>query len=207
MSRRAKQRQSPLILLVFLVVVLLACRSITVNNTALTPAPIVLTQQIGFDFSQQIPSAPKGDTSARRHLFLHEYPMPAHGFITGITYLNDSDKAVETFDLLILRPNEDGWKVTYRISLSDDMPATQTGTTVVNLPSPWSVQKNDIFAHWQNIANGAIPLNVDNETLEGVSVGQYGFPPSTVEVGEQIGIDGFSGQRDYFINVVFSTNP
>ena len=114
---------------------------------------------------------------------------------------------METFDLLVLRPNDDGWKVIYRINLSDDTPPTQTGTTVVNLPSPWAVQKNDVFAHWQDGPHGAIPLNIDNESVDGFSVGQDGFQSSEVEVGQQIGINGFNGQRDYFINVVFSTNP
>jgi len=186
-----------------------ACRSITItiDNNSPASTSVVSTQQIGFNFSEQVPSAPKGDTSARRHLFLHEYSMPSNGFVTGIIYLNDSDKAVETFDLLILRPNDDGWKVIYRINLSDDMPPTQTGTTIVNLPSPLAVQKNDIFGHWQDTPNGAIPLNLDNKSVDGFSVGQYGFQFSEVEVGQQIGIDGFNGQRDYFINVVFSTNP
>jgi len=208
MNRQARKTQLPRILFAFLLVSSFACRSVTITMDNSSPASesVVSTQQIGFDFSEQIPSSPKGDTSARRHLFLHEYPMPSNGFVTGIIFCNDSDKAVETFDLLLLRPNDDGWKVMYRISLSDDTPPSQTGTTVVNLPSPWAVQKNDILAHWQDSPNGAIPLNIDNETVDGFSVGQYGFQSSDVEVGQEIGINGFNGPRDYFINVVFSTN-
>jgi len=133
--------------------------------------------------------------------------MPSNGSVTGVIYSNDSDKTVETFGLLILRPDNDGWQVIYRINLSDDIPPTQTGNTVVNLPSPLAVQKGDIFAHWQDSPNGAIPLNIDNESVDGFSVGQYGFQSSEVEVGQQIGIEGFNGHRDYFINVIFSTNP
>lgn len=121
-------------------------------------------------------------------------------------YLNDSDKAVEQFDLLILRPNDDGWKVVYRIRVSDDSPPAQTGTTVVKLPSPLTVQANDIFAHWQDTPNGAIPLNIDEASMDGFSVGQYGFQSSDVAVGQQIDLNGFIGERDYFINLVFSSD-
>ncbi len=209
MNHQARKAYSPIILFASSIVLSLACRSVTISIDSNSPTSesVTYTQKIGFDFSGQVPSSPKGDTSARRHLFLHEYSMLANGFINGIIYLNDSDKAVETFDLLILRPNDDGWQVIYRINLSDDTPPAQTGTTVVNLPSPLAVRKGDIFAHWQDNPNGAIPLNIDNESVDGFSVGQYGFQSSEVEVGQQIDIDGFNGHRDYFINVVFSTNP
>jgi hypothetical protein len=209
MNRQTRKAQPPLIFFAFLMALSFACRSvtITIDNNSPASESVVSTQQIGFDFSQQVPSSPKGDISARRHLFLHEYSMPSNGFVTGIIFFNDSDKAVETFDLLVLRPNDDGWKVIYRINLSDDTPPTQTGTTAVNLSSPLAVQKNDVFAHWQDRPHGAIPLNIDNESVDGFSVGQDDFQSSEVEVGQQIGINGFNGQRDYFINVVFSTNP
>ncbi len=132
--------------------------------------------------------------------------MPSDGFINGIIYLNDSDKAIEQFDLLILRPNNNGWKVIYRMNVSDDSPPVQTGTTVVKLSAPITVQKNDIFAHWQDTPNGAIPLNTDDASVDGFSVGQYGFQSSQVEVGQQIDINGFLGERDYFIDLMFSTN-
>ncbi|MCC6568260.1 MAG: hypothetical protein IT315_03385 [Anaerolineales bacterium] len=201
-------RKAPILLFTFLIVVSLACSSITIaiDGNSSTPQPVLQTRQIGFDFSGQIPSSPKGDSSARRHLFLHEYSMPSDGFINGIIYLNDSDKAVEQFDLLILRPNNNGWKVIYRIQMSDDSPPAQTGTVVVKLPAPLTVQKNDIFAHWQDSPNGAIPLNIDDASVDGFSVGQYGFQSSQVDVGQQIDINGFIGERDYFINLVFSTN-
>lgn len=201
-------RKAPILFFIFLIVLSLACSSITLanDNNSPTPQPVLQTRQIGFDFSGQVPSAPKGDSSARRHLFLHEYAMPSDGFINGIMYLNDSDKAVEQFDLLILRPNDDGWKVVYRIRVSDDSPPAQTGTTVVKLPSPLTVQTNDIFAHWQDTPNGAIPLNIDEASMDGFSVGQYGFQSSDVAVGQQIDLNGFIGERDYFINLVFSSD-
>jgi len=209
MNCQVRKAYPLVVIFAFLIVLLLACRSVTISidNNAPAPASIPHAQQIGFDFTEQVPSSPKGDTSARRHLFLHEYSMPSNGFVTGVIYLNDNDKAIETFDLLILRPNDDGWQVIYRMNLSDDIPPAQTGTTVINLPSAWAVQKGDIFAHWQDNPNGAIPLNIDDESVDGFSVGQYGFQSSEVEIGQQIGIDRFNGHRDYFINVIFSTNP
>ncbi len=111
------------------------------------------------------------------------------------------------FDLLILRPTENRWQVLYRVRMSDDTPPTQTGMTVVPLPAPLAVQKGDIFAHWQDGLSGAIPLNLDDKSVDGLSAGQYGFQSSEVEVGQLIGREGFSGHRDYFINLVFSTNP
>ncbi|HMR98702.1 MAG TPA: hypothetical protein PKE62_05540 [Anaerolineales bacterium] len=201
-------RKTPPLFFTFLIVLSLACSDITISveNTPPTPETSAKTRQIGFDLSGQIPSSPKGDSSARRHLFLHEYAMPSDGFINGIIYLNDSDKAIEQFDLLILRPNNNGWKVIYRMNVSDDSPPVQTGTTVVKLSAPITVQKNDIFAHWQDTPNGAIPLNTDDASVDGFSVGQYGFQSSQVEVGQQIDINGFLGERDYFIDLMFSTN-
>lgn len=201
-------RKTPRIFITCLIILALACSSVTIaiDGNSPTPQPVLQTRQIGFDFSGQVPSSPKGDTSARRHLFLHEYSMPSDGFINGIIYLNDSDKAIEQFDLLILRPNNNGWKVIYRMNVSDDSPPVQTGTTVVKLSAPITVQKNDIFAHWQDTPNGAIPLNTDDASVDGFSVGQYGFQSSQVEVGQQIDINGFLGERDYFIDLMFSTN-
>jgi hypothetical protein len=209
MNRQTRNAQSPLIFFAILIVLSFACSGIPLTMDSNSPAchSVVSTQHIGFNFLEQVPSSPKGDISARHHLFLHEYSMPSNGFVTGIIFCNDSDMAVETFDLLLLRPNDDGWQVIHRINLSDDTSPAQTGTTVVDLPSPWAVQKNDVFAHWQNNPNGAIPLNIDNGLVDGFSVGQSDFQSSDVEVGQQIGIDGFNGQRDYFINVMFSTNP
>lgn len=209
MYRQVRQRKPPLIILVLLTVLLLACRGLTntANGKSLAREATPSIQRIGFDFSEQIPSSPEGDISAAHHLFIHKYPIPFDGFITGLVYLNDSDKVPETFDLLILRPHNGNWTVIFRITLSDDTPPAQTGITLVNLPYPLPVQKGDIFAHWQHKARGAIPLNTDESSVDGFSAGQHGFQSSDVEVGERIKANGFSGQRDYFINLIFSTNP
>ena len=90
MNRQARKAQPPLIFFAFLMVLSFACRSvtITIDNNSPASESVVSTQQIGFDFSQQVPSSPKGDISARRHLFLHEYSMPSNGSVTGIIFFN-----------------------------------------------------------------------------------------------------------------------
>ena len=195
--------------LFFLTVFSLSCSSITiaVDREYPTAKSSMPTQQIGFDFASQSPALPEGDASAPLHLFLHKYHVPNNGFITGVAYLNDSDTTLESFDLLMLRPDNKAWKVIYRINLSDDSPPAKTGITVLTLPSPLFVQKNDLFAHWQYEADGAIPLNAENASFDGLSMGQYGFRSADVEIGQRIDTDGFSGQRDYFINIIFTTTP
>jgi hypothetical protein len=203
------QQRMPIIKLLFLAAFSLSCSSITiaVDREQPTAESSMSTQQIGFDFASQSPALPEGDASAPLHLFLHKYQVPNNGFITGVAYLNDRDTASESFDLLILRPDNKDWKVVYRINLSDDSPPAKTGITVLTLPTPLSVQKNDIFAHWQYEADGAIPLNAENASFDGFSMGQYGFRSADVEIGQRIHKEGFSGQRDYFINIIFTTTP
>jgi len=208
MNGQLKQTRR-LIKLFLFAVFSLSCSSITiaVDREHPTAESVMPTQQIGFDFAGQTPAFPEGDASASLHLFLHKYHAPNNGLVSGVIYLNDSDTISESFDLLILRPDNKGWKVIHRINLSDDSPPAKTGITVLTLPSPLSVQKNDIFAHWQTEADGAIPLNVDNASFDGFSVGQYGFRSADIEIGQHINRDGFSGQRDYFINIFFMTTP
>lgn len=194
-------------LLLFLAILSLSCSSITIALKPPTAEPFIPAGQIGFDYASQTPASPDGDGSAPLHLFLHKYRAPSDGFITAVAYLNDGDTVSESFDLLILRPDNNRWKVIYRITLSDDHPSAKTGITMSTLPSPFPVQKNDIFAHWQYEADGAIPLNTDNEVLDGFSVGQYDFRSADVEIGQSINKEGFSGQRDYFINLIFTTAP
>jgi hypothetical protein len=209
MNHQQKQIKLTFILLLSLATLSLACSSITiaVDRDSPTSEPVSSVQQVGFDFINQAPAWPEGDTAAGRHLFLHKYPIPASGFIIGAAYLNDSDSVSESFDLLVLHPDDKGWTVIYRLNLSDDIPPAKTGISVVNLPYPLPVQKNDIFAHWQYDAGGAIPLNSDDRSFDGFSAGQYGFQSSEIEVGQRIDGGGFNGQRDYFVNVIFSTDP
>jgi hypothetical protein len=72
-------------------------------------------EPIGFNFLNQHPKGPAGDSGAPDHVFIHRYPMPADGLITGVTFVNDSDpngiEIPEFMDLLILRSVKNGFEV------------------------------------------------------------------------------------------------
>lgn len=159
---------------------------------------------VGFDFREHIPESPAGDRAAPNHLFVHLYPMPARGIITRVTYLNDKDKVPETITLLILRPAGEGWRVIHRVTLTDDIPPATQGISTVTPVYPLSVEAGDVFAHWQSgdSPTGPIPLNLDSAAIEGHSMGKFGFQATDLQVGQLIVNTGFSGQRDYFINVI-----
>jgi hypothetical protein len=164
--------------------------------------------KVGFDFTNQAPEGPAGDATATSHLFVHRYPVPGAGFVTGVTYLNDreldSAEIPEAITLLILRPVAQGWKVVYNVPLpADDAPSAGIGTTILKLEPPLPVEKGDIFAHWQAGATGPIPLNYEDAVMDGLSAGQYGFKPGDLQAGQFIRDAGFSGRRDYFIDLLF----
>jgi hypothetical protein len=161
-------------------------------------------QVIGFEFFNQEPGIPTGDRSASTHLFIHKYPFPSDGIVTGVTFLNDSDGGAEMFTLLILRPTSEGWEVIHRVDIeADDMPVSKTGMTTVSFGVALDVKKGDIFAHWQPDDTGPIPMNEENEAVEGLSFGKVGFQSEDVEEGNIISKQGFSGGRDYFITLNF----
>lgn len=167
-----------------------------------------LQRQIGFNFADRKPSNPDGDLGAQSHLFVHKYPLPADGFITGIAYLNDSDEAPENITLLILRPANGEWKVIHRVDFSaDDSPAAKTGMTISMFGVPLAVKQGDMFAHWQADQTGPIPLNLENSAFDGSSFGQFGFSTEEIEEGRIISNQNFSGGRDYFINLIFEETP
>jgi hypothetical protein len=165
---------------------------------------------IGFDFAGRTPDSPQGDTAAPTHLFIHDYPIPGPGFITGVRYRNDTTgdpTGPEAISVLVLRPEGGGWRVIHRIDLPDSaFRHGASGDTTFMLPAPLPVQANDILAHWQYQGPGPIPPNVRNH-VDGVSHGQFGFNSSDVDVGKFIVNAGFTGQRDYFINLIFTPAP
>jgi len=169
--------------------------------------------QIGFDFTNRTPEGSAGDDAAPNHLFVHNYPFPSTGYITGVIYLNDkelfgSPEVSEPITLLILRPVADGWMVIHRFKILDDeSPPTKGGITTFKLESPLPVEKGDIFAHWQLEASaGSIPLNGDKTSIDGLSSGDFGFNSEDIEEGKVIS-GRFTGRRDYFINVIFQPIP
>jgi hypothetical protein len=132
--------------------------------------------------------------------------MPEDGLITGVIYLNDTDEVSEIIDLLILRSVSGGWEVIYRIELpADDRPPVIRGISTLELDPALSVKKGDVFAHWQPEARptGPIPMNLASAFIDGFSVGEFGFSSSEVQVGEIISDNGFTGRRDYSMNIIF----
>jgi hypothetical protein len=48
---------------------------------------------VGFNFPGRTPQDAAGDRGASTYLFVHQYPMPAAGFVSGVTFLNDREDA------------------------------------------------------------------------------------------------------------------
>ncbi len=196
--------KTPLLTLAFLV--LLACRVLAPSSRPQIDRNS--PQAIGFDFSGQSPAAQTGDRSAATHVFVHKYPFPSSGYITGVTFLNDSDGGAEPFSLLVLRPVSGGWEVVHRIDIEgDDLPPAKTGMTSIHFGNPLEVHRGDLFAHWQPDDTGPIPMNDENSSVEGLSFGKVGFHSEDIEEGQVIPNQGFSGGRDYFINLIFEETP
>jgi hypothetical protein len=165
---------------------------------------------VGFNFSGLIPEYPDGDGGAQNHLFIHSYEMPYDGFVTSATFRNDADSGVQPISLLILRPftdsiNGDGWKVVYRVEMEASVFYEVAGDTTWMLPAPLAVEQRDIFAHWQAQGPGPIPLNVYGTGLSNGQFGYYGI--WEIDPGDFIKNDGFTGGRDYFINLNLSPVP
>ena len=195
-----------LLLLPLSLLFLLACSSLVSVGQPLTDGTAL--QSIGFDFSGQTPQTPTGDRSAATHLFVHKYSFPSTGYVTGVTFLNDSDGGAEPFTLLILRPVSDGWQVIHRVDIGgDDLPPAKTGITSIRFGIPLEVHRGDLFAHWQRDDTGPIPMNDENSSVEGLSFGKVGFHSENIEEGQFILNQGFSGGRDYFINLIFEATP
>jgi hypothetical protein len=196
-----------LLLLPISLLFLLACTMVSVGQPQ-TQTDLNTPQAIGFDFSEATPQTPTGDRSAATHLFVHKYPFPSTGYVTGVTFLNDSDGGAEPFTLLILRPVSDGWQVIHRVDIEgDDLPPAKTGITTIRLGIPLEVHRGDLFAHWQPDDTGPIPMNDENSSVEGLSFGKVGFHSENVEEGQFILNQGFSGGRDYFIDLMFEATP
>jgi hypothetical protein len=190
-------------LLLFL---LLACNVMTSTSPLQTEEHS--QHSIGFDFSGHEPSIATGDMSAPTHLFVHKYPFPSDGFVTSVTLLNDSDDWPEPFTLLILRPIVGGWKVIHRVNIGeDDQPSANTGLTTIYFGTPLEIKKGDMFAHWQFGGTGPIPLNDDTSSIDGLSFGKFGLSSADIEEGQVLSNQGYSGGRDYFINLSFEATP
>mgnify|MGYP006297787865 CR=1 FL=1 len=170
------------------------------DDSAITTVPV------GFEFAGGGFQSLEGDHGAPDHLFLHKYPMPSEGVITGMIFLADSDEVPEIISVLILRPVDEGWKIIHNVPIpDDDLPAKKRGLVTYTFKAAFPVNEGDIFAHWQPGARptGPIPLNVDETSLEGRSSGKAGFNKSDLEVGLIVSERGFTGARDYAVNLIF----
>lgn len=181
----------------------LSCNELT--GTSPSPTPQTITEQfIGYDFKEATASFPGGDEAAPTHLFIHKYPMPGDGYVTGLILQNDADVLEEGFSLLILRLNQGEWEVVHRVDADeDDQPAATTGISTIDFGESLPVREGDIFAHWQAGDTGPIPMNTEETAFEGFSFGKFGFNSADIEVGQVIPNNGFSGGRDYFVNLIF----
>ena len=196
--------KTKILLLTLSFLFLLACNILAPINQLQTDTP----RAVGFDFSGRTPHASTGDRSAATHLFVHKYSFSSTGYVTGITFLNDSDGGTEPFTLLILRPVSGGWEVIHRVDIEgEDMPPAKTGITTIYFGIPLNVKRGDLFAHWQPDDTGPIPLNDENLSEEGLSFGKVGFHTEDIEEGQFILNQDFSGGRDYFINLIFEAAP
>ena len=209
--RRNNSTISIILVTIFVMFCLGGCITAVFGTSILTAFNLLNSESyVGFDTSGQVPKVPSGDISAATHVFIHQYPFPNDGWMTGIEYLNDSEAArfeqSERIYILILRPENNQYHIINRIALMpDDQIPQWDGTTKIRFPKPVVVQAGDVFAHWQpdGQAGGPIPLNQDDNSIDGLSNGQAGFLLEDIEIGKIIIPGGFSGKRDYFIRATF----
>jgi hypothetical protein len=167
---------------------------------------------IGFNFTGRTAQFPMGDIGAGRTLFIHHYPVPQSGHVIGFKYSNDYENGnpekQEEIVLLLLRPEINDWSIFYRYETVDDNPVRTEGVTTVLFPLPVAVERGDIFATYQPDLNssGAIPMNSDQKCVEGKSSGRFGFDDDQIQVNLKIQNQGFTGCRDYFIDLLFVPN-
>lgn len=168
------------------------------------------SQLIGFDYSNKVPEQTSGDTAAASHIFIHNYPFPSDGWLTGITYLNDSEmgniEQQEEIFILVLRPENRIFRIVYRQEIMmDDLLQEVSGVTRVVFPQPLKVKKGDLLAHWQptNQTGGPIPLNLDEDAGLGFTSGKASFQFEDTSAGKTIDPEGFSGCRNYFLQAIF----
>jgi len=205
---QSRHLKSTFALVVLFGVISLACNALSFRTQDVETSE--RTEPIGFNFTHFIPEFPEGDKDAPNHVFIHRYPMPDDGLITGVIYLNDTDEVSETITLLILRPSSDGWEVIHCVALlGDDLPPATTGLAMLELKPSLAVKQGDIFAHWQpeTRPTGPIPLSLDSTSVDGLSTGKFGFNLVDIEVGQIIPDSGFTGRRDYLMDVIFKPIP
>ncbi len=169
----------------------------------------LFTSEIGFDLRHSTPSLSGGDMNAATHIFIHNYPMPSDGWLVGVRYLNDSEQGVqeipESIVILVLRHESGGFRVIGRQELPvDDVESRQNGITTYRFPTPIRVAEGDLLGHYQPAGEttGPIPLNVEDNSIKGLSLGKAGFSLEDTQLGSLISESGFTGLRDYYITAI-----
>ncbi len=164
---------------------------------------------LGFDLESDTPQDSGGDHAASGHVFIHQYEIPEDGWVSGVFYLNDSEwfraEIQESVTLLILRPTENGWLIVHTVELPpDDQPLTRIGTSTIYFDNLLQVKKGDIYGHFQgDNPTGPFPLSIDKAAKDGLSVGKAGFAQADIKAGNFLPNEGFTGERDYYFNLIF----
>jgi hypothetical protein len=163
----------------------------------------------GFDMESDTPQDTGGDHAAEGHVFIHQYEFQEDGWVSGVYYLNDSEwfraEIQESVTLLILRPKDNGWQIVHTIELPpDDQLITRIGTSTIYFDNLLQVKRGDIYGHFQgDNPTGPFPLSIDETAKDGLSVGKAGFILADIKEGNFLPNEGFTGERDYFFNLIF----
>jgi len=212
MNSFSKSQQGILALLIVILVVNCCCITGILFTLAFIPGWRIhpSEQSIGFSFKNRVPQVRSGDMAAGSHLYIHQYAIPEDGEITAIAYLDDSEatplEIQEEVYILLLRPESNGLRIIERVKIrSDELTPSKSGVILYPLEKPLQVKKGDLFGHWQklDLPTGPFPLNVEMGSMDGFSIGQAGFSINDIEVGNIVSTQGFTGRRDYFINLIF----
>ncbi len=165
---------------------------------------------LGYNFARKDPELPGGDQAAATHLFIHQYPFPQDGLVTGIRYLQDDEALTieipESIYLVVLHPEPGGLRITHLLEIpADDQPPSTNGIVTYTFPEPIKVQQGDVYGHWQpsTFQTGPIPFNTDSSSTDGLTLGKSGFEWMDIQPGTLISLDGFTGRRDYYLNLIF----
>lgn len=202
---KSRSKLSFLAIVSILLFLSLACR--------LTPETVreghVAFTYLGYYLDGRNPSTTEGDQSAAGHIFIHKYPIKKDGWVTGLIYLNDLEPDMveksEVITLLILRPEPNGWRIISSMDLEPDDNPIRIGGITTTLFDPIQVMAGDVFGHFQGEDNqtGPIPLNLDDASQDGLSVGKAGFSTIDILPGSFVVDSGFSGARDYYLNLIY----
>ena len=164
---------------------------------------------LGLDLESNTPQDSGGDHAASGHVFIHQYEIPEDGWVSGVFYLNDSEwfraEIQESVTLLILRPTENGWLIVHTVELPpDDQPLTRIGTSTIYFDNLLQVKKGDIYGHFQgDNPTGPFPLSIDKAAKDSLSVGKSGFAQADIKAGNFLPNEGFTGERDYYFNLIY----